>query len=672
MRKFLTLLLVFLIIAGAAAGIFYREKIWNYVNREHFSPEKEQEDIARARTHLSEGRHQQAMEVAERYRQRFDQQDPVAKEWLEIFVQGAVGTRNPGKLLVLYESYPDAVEANEEASLLVSEILINTSRTDDYAKLRDKWQGKASKEERWFVLDADRLLIDGRRVSAVDYLNSRSFEGEADVGRLIRLALLTARENPRMAWEYLAEANTKDPNNTDVRSYRARLLEAVGKSSLALTEYLAAARLDPDNILLRDQLAEFYRRHGRYKLALKVWEDSLDKPASDYIWLKTWFWGRVATPVGFEWDDKVPAEGNLHPLLQYVTNLKPGQFWDEASFEKIPDNNRYLQAQQATYWLRLLQTLEDGNEKKASDMLKYNHFSPISWAPELEILLKRILTYRKDGTLVVENAFAETKSDPKHVEDVAKSLRKQHPFVIQIEELAEAQRTDPNTPIPQGLHDLLTGDNAFAAAFLAGGWLEAALSLPSDSILPDSYPEWVAYGLTQSHRYNQGNLQALEFATKQKPSSTLDLLIGELLISSGSPEAGLEKLGALTNRDDDVGFRASWLVSLLYIEQEQYDDAQKIIKSHPKLAKDVVGRETIARIALLKGELEQADKLYSALETDSWEAKSYLARKAFAEQNWPRARELTETLLREFPNNMLLRKNLNRIIEEQRKQETQP
>ena len=39
------------------------------------------------------------------------------------------------------------------------------------------------------------------------------------------------------------------------------------------------------------------------------------------------------------------------------------------------------------------------------------------------------------------------------------------------------------------------------------------------------------------------------------------------------------------------------------------------------------------------------------------------------EEDWGRARELTEELLREFPNNMLLHKNLQQIMEEQAKQE---
>jgi len=149
----------------------------------------------------------------------------------------------------------------------------------------------------------------------------------------------------------------------------------------------------------------------------------------------------------------------------------------------------------------------------------------------------------------------------------------------------------------------------------------------------------------------------------------LSMVMGELLIASGSPEAGLDKLQQLTEREDDIGYRAAWLISLLYIEQERYDEAKELISNHDRLNDDVLGKETLARIALLQGDQEQARRLYSALEDESWEAKSYLARQAFLEEDWGRARELTEELLREFPNNMLLHKNLRQIIEEQAKQE---
>jgi hypothetical protein len=159
-------------------------------------------------------------------------------------------------------------------------------------------------------------------------------------------------------------------------------------------------------------------------------------------------------------------------------------------------------------------------------------------------------------------------------------------------------------------------------------------------------------------------MDALEYATKQKPTPALNLLIGELLIAGGSPDAGLEKLTPLVDLPTDVGFRASWLVSLLQMERGQYDQAREMINAHPKLAQDILGKEALARIALMQGDTALADKLYSGIESQSWEAKSYLARKAYEDKNYPRAKELTELLLQEFPNNVLLRQNYQKIVEE--------
>ena len=75
-------------------------------------------------------------------------------------------------------------------------------------------------------------------------------------------------------------------------------------------------------------------------------------------------------------------------------------------------------------------------------------------------------------------------------------------------------------------------------------------------------------------------------------------------------------------------------------------------------------------MALLENDQLLADKLYSDIEKESTEAKSYLARKAFTEKNWKRAQELTESLLKLYPNNELLRDNYKKIMEEQQKQKT--
>lgn len=673
MRRIIILLLFLVVVVGGSLAIVYRHHIWDYLHREKYSPEQEKLDQAEAERLLNAKQPKPALAIIDKYQQRFASDGEVPQKWVELFVKGSVATQSPERILWLYEQYPRAVEKNEDAALVVADVLIKIARTNDYVELREKWKGREGRPEIWFVLDADKQLIDGDRAAAIAFLNTKSFEGSKDIPRLIRLALLSVEENPRMSWEYLTEAYQKDPENPEVRSYRARLLEAVGKTPLALTEYLAAARLAPESIVMRDQLAEFYRRHGRYKLALKVWEDGLDNPLSDFVWLKSWFWTRMATPTEFKFDASKVPQGELKPLIEFLLSLKPDQFWDTEKFEAVTDGNRFLQGQQATFWLRLAQALKDGKDDKALELLQYNHFNPVSWNSELETLLKRVLTYRKSGTLVLDSSqtkdLAKAAADEQGVTPLADQ---RHPFFTELESLAAKQAADGKVEIPAELLALIKSNEAFSASFLATGWLQAALELNKDTILPEDMPDWFAYGLTQALRYNQGNLQALDFATKQKQTPALTLLIGELLISTDSPDAGLEKLLPLTKLQDDVGFRATWLAALLYVEREQFDKAKEMINSNPRLTQDVLGREALARISLLEGNADQADKLYSALEGESWEAKSYLARKAYSQQNWGRAKELTEVLLKEFPNNMLLRQNYEKILEEESKATGKP
>lgn len=104
------------------------------------------------------------------------------------------------------------------------------------------------------------------------------------------------------------------------------------------------------------------------------------------------------------------------------------------------------------------------------------------------------------------------------------------------------------------------------------------------------------------------------------------------------------------------------------MKKKQFSQAQEIIEDNPKLAQDLLGRETLARIAMLQGDLDLADSLYASLERESSEAKSYLARRAFAEKNWKRARVLTQELLKQHPSNKLLIDNLKKIHEEEKKQ----
>jgi hypothetical protein len=69
----------------------------------------------------------------------------------------------------------------------------------------------------------------------------------------------------------------------------------------------------------------------------------------------------------------------------------------------------------------------------------------------------------------------------------------------------------------------------------------------------------------------------------------------------------------------------------------------------------------LARLAFLQGDEVLADKMYAGIETESDEAKDYLAKQVIARKNWPRARQLTEELIKKHPDQAQCRATLETI-----------
>lgn len=659
-RLTIFLLIVFLCGIAAATAIYYWPEIQRQSHSDVIDRKQEAEDINDTKKLIDSSRPMKAASLIKKYHSEIEKNTPTGKQWLELAIQANMQMRNSAQLLSLYHQSPKAFENNEKAMLMIAGAVIAAHQAKEYQTIRKKWENKETEHGSWFVLDVDKLLLEGKRQQAIELLKSRSFPGKEDAGRLIRLALLSIADNPQMAWKYLSEAQNKDPQNPDIHTYRAKLLEAIDKKVLAESEFIAAVQTEPSNFLLRDQLAEFYLRNKQYSQALQVWKESLKPPSVDYIWVKTLFWNRVITPLAFDWKTTKIPSGKMKPFIEYLIALPQGTFWDKEAFEKLPDASLYLKNLQSTFWLRLLEALKKKNEQEAWDLLQYNPFYKISWNPQLEQALKRILIFRKVGVFSIESYPSISPLPP---ESASKEV-----FFQQLETLAHASANDKKkAAIPKDLQALLTSNEVFSAAFLTAGWLEAALQLHTMPVLPAEFPSWVAYNLTQAYQTNRGNLQALQFAKMQKQTPALSLLIGELYIASNSPAAALEELSKLSKEQNDIGYRASWLISLLYIESGKYKEAKKTILDNSKLANDVLGKETLARIALLQGNVDEAEKMYEEIEDQSSEAKSYLARKAFAEKNWSKAKQLTEELLKQYPTNTTLQENLNMIMQEEKK-----
>ena len=212
--------------------------------------------------------------------------------------------------------------------------------------------------------------------------------------------------------------------------------------------------------------------------------------------------------------------------------------------------------------------------------------------------------------------------------------------------------------VPAELDNLLRGPDAFAAAFLAAGWREAALNLCSPENIPNHEPTWFAFGLANALRENRSHAAAMDFLARQQPQPELQLLAAEMLITDGRTQDGVHQLPALAAPNTAVGYRASCLLALVNLDLKKYDAARGWVLHNPQLAADVTGRELLAQIAMRAGQTNEAESIYRSILPDSTEAKVYFSKKAFAQRDWRQARKLTMELIRALPDNLQFRANL--------------
>ena len=569
-------------------------------------------------------------------------------DWPAVEVAALAGLRDLPRLSTIYQNTPDRVLANEEASVLIARGFISSRRPVDFNRIRTLWRGHEKQPALWLILDSDALILQGRPRDAEKLLKSTTLPGKSDADRLTRLALLIAGRDMPGAWKLINQASELDPRNPDIRSFRAQIEEAAGRPGEARVDYVAAVVAQTNNPVLRDDLAEFYRRQGNYDLALKTWREALTLPTYDYLWLKAAFWGKVIQPVPLA-ADKVAA-GDLQPLAQWVIGLPAGTYFDTGSFNQLTQARRYLSERPELFWLQIIDQLKNHHEQDAFNSLKFNSFRSRSYQPDLEAALMRILSYRLD------HAFSP--ADYNYVSAVPAKDR--HQFYILLDQLAQAEAGGTLQPLPADLQALLRGPDVFAAAFLAAGWREAALQLYFGAN-PSAYPDWFAYGFAQSLRVNRGNQAALDFLANQKPAPDTDLLRAEILLAAGKSQDALNKFASLASLNSAVGFRASYLLALADLDLKKYNDARAWIAHQPLLANDVAGKELNARITLREGNLAEASKLYHALATESIEARVFLAHEAYDHKQWAEARRYTLELLNLMPDQLQLRANLEAI-----------
>ncbi|SRR5579862_123877 len=638
-------ILAFAALAVAVVGLVAGLRLW----RNYLVARQDQFAYQAARKFLHSGNAAAALTIITQRIPHSPERPEATQKWLDLEVDSAASVRDAGRLLALYDRTPRSFTTNEDASLLAARAFLDTGKKDAAEILRKKWENRSAQPQTWFALEADSLVAERKPDQARALLQSRLFPGAADCGRLCRLALLCGKDDLTGAWNFLAQANALDSHNPDVRSFRAQILERIGKIPLARLEYAAAQMADPKNAALKDQLAEFYIRQHNYGEALDIWRDCLASPSPGFLWLKTRFWSEVARPVDIAWSGQLQlVGGELEPVLKLIAGLPQGSFWDAADFQRLPNAQRFAREHQEIFWLNLLELLRSKNESAVSDWLALQSFGEESWRPDLELALRRILSYRASGKLNPPGMA------PRKVEGA------RHQFFQQLETLAAAEREqNPGFKMPPDLDALLRSDEVFSAAFLGAGWMEAALRFHHAAV--ENFPPWFAYGLAQALRFNRDAKTALAFAEKQTLTPELRLLAAELKLAGGETDAGCADLRPMAGLDSDIGFRAAWLLSLAAIDRGRNKEAADFVRSNRRLSESVTGQEILARIAAAESNLEEADRRYASIAETSVEAQAYLARQAYAQKDWTAARRYTAKLVAAYPDELQLRANMAAI-----------
>ena len=571
---------------------------------------------------------------------------PAKLNWLPLEVRALAGLRAAPQLAAIYQRTPARILTDEEASLVLARAFLASRNTASFRAVRSAWSGHETRQSDWVALDCDVLLVAGKPREAEKLLRSQKFTGPAEAARLERLSLLVAARDLPEAWQLLSEATRLDSRNPELRSFRAQILEAAGKPEAARIEYLAAVLAETNNPLLADQLAEFYRRQNNYDAALAVWEVSLTNPAFDFMALKTAFWQRLVRP-GSLAADHLP-DGELQPLAKWIAGLDAGKFFATNSFAELPSAPRLAQQRQEVFWLQLAEALRQKHEIEAAGLLRFNPFRARSWQPDLEVALTRILHYRLKHSLNSSEISPVTGAAPAD----------RHQLFTELETLAAQERTTGRAAVPADLDALLRGPDAFAAAFLAAGWREAALRLGEPQNISPNDPAWFAYGVAQALRLNRDPAAALAFLAGHNADPTLQLLAAEIKIETGSLPAGLQELAPLALLNSAVGFRASYLLALANVDAKKYDAARQWILQSPPLSTDLLGREMLGDLAVRAGKPDEAERIYTAIVEKSLPAKAYCAKRAFDRHNWSEARRLTSELVQLAPDDLQFRANL--------------
>ena len=596
------LIVAVLAVALAAASVF-----WHKAATER----RVEETVAAANALLDKDRAAEANVLLQATKPP-DAGSPSRAAWSDLEVRTALATRQFELLRRLGERDPDAVARNPEAAAWLERIAV---------------LGGSDAENPGPILAADKALRAGETAAARQILESAKLEGNDEINRLTRLALLDAAD-PGKAWKSLAKAYAIDPKNTDVLTFSANLLEQRGNTEAARRDYIAAVVANPAHLRARDNLAEFYLRRQMLPQAVQTWLDTPQVDGSPLFYLKAWFWNRV----GF---------GKLSPadpaacgrLVSALASLPAGDFWGGAP-DRVVAESRTLGDRREVVWLRVLQELKDGREDEARRLLLRAppESSPI--AAGIRAPLEFLLSVRLDSTTA-------------RPLDISAGQTAGHPFWKWLGE----NRSDP---------DALRQPWVVPVLFCVGGWFRAGIDLARPQDLAGA-PEWGAYALARAAQIcGDDKLLGAFLAASPVRSPAMQVLRAEAAMAADRPDEARPILEGLLGQPE-AGYRAAFLLAMEALSRGDAATARRVIAKQPDFAKSVAGRELLARADLAEGREKDAIAIYESLGDTSDDARIYLARVAFNARDWKRAEALTRSLMDDHPNEPAFADNLEKI-----------
>lgn len=554
-----------------------------------------------------------------------DKKSKHATEWYDLLVELAIQTHQLDRLERLRQQNTARFSSNPEAINWLQRM-----KLEEEGKLDPTLPSTATT----VLFKADELGLQGHPEKAIALLKATKLQGKDEVERLLRLAHYNTQDL-NLAREYLGQAYTIEPNNADLSTFIANVLETDRDIQDARDEYVAALSLAPENPKMRDNLAEFYIRQGTPALAIGTWKQAPATEQNRIFPLKAWFWERMTAfqKPSYRLDkEKDKKEAEPTTLLEKLQSIPKGQFWDD-ELEALYLKGTSLPERGEIFWLRFLSMLQSGKDKDAWDFLSGAPPGLTSSTPLLKEELQSILGVRT-GTL--------TKGTLAMSEEQKKSSTFLHWLGTN-----------------QDNRKVLLADWVLPVVFAENHWPEASMELLKSKSLTDA-PDWAFLTLARAAQ-SAGNEEAAGRIASMASSSPLtQILQAEAALKNHQTQEGREILEKKLS-DPEVGFRAALLLSLSYLESGRIADVERVLASRPDFANSVVGKEIRARLYLRKGDELGAVMIYETIDKDSDDARIFLAHRAYATHDWSRAEELTRSLMKDHPEEPSFGANLEKI-----------